>query len=287
MKSIIAALLLLLGFATPAAAFSLDDLRSFSMADWMVENLEFVAETQIPGQDEGMMSLCYRTRGFSVLGYPLTSDVQGYVLASEQCAGSELREFSTDQMITAQSLNLIDPNIPAQAGNTLERNVRTYGVLIIIGLAMIFIIIRRMKSLLGLDPNAPMRKRASNRILSALCHAAKCDGLVSSREVKLISRTMKRLANRNYAPAEIMRLSDRVHTNLAPQDYIDFGKGLRDREKDMMLQGVLYITMAGDRMLPAEYTFATELAHGLGMPAEDFRRVLYLAFADKEANPAA
>ncbi len=285
MKNPIVVLLVLLVFGTPATAFTLDDLWAYSPVEFAVTDLEFVAPTDIPSESEGMMSLCYRTRGVDVFGYSITDDVVGYVLANEACAGSEIREFSTDQMETAQSLELIDPSIPSVAHNSFERNLRTYGVLIVVSLFLIIVIFKRLKSLLGLNADAPMRKKAANRILSALCHAAKCDGLVSSREVRLIGRIMKRLARRDYAAADIMRLSDRVHVNLSQQDYIDFGKGLRDREKDTMLLGVLYITMAGDRMLPAEYEFATDLAHGLGIPAEDFRRVLYEAFADREANP--
>ncbi|WP_411892606.1 TerB family tellurite resistance protein [Yoonia sp. SDW83-1] len=285
MKKLLAAVLFLMGSITPAHALSLDDWKNFRFSDFMVKDLEFVAPTRIPSRSEGMMSLCYRTLGFHIFDFPLTSDVQGYVLVDEGCEGSELREFSTDQMVTAQSLNLIDPEISPEARNSFERNLQTYGVLIGMALAMVAIIIRRVKSLLALDPNGPLRKRAAKKILLALCHAAKCDGLVSSGEIKMIARTMKRLTKHSYSPTEIMRLSDRVHLNLSTQDYINFGKGLRDSEKDIMLRGVLYITMAGGRMLPSEYKFASELAHGLGMPGEDFRRVLYLAFKDMDAHP--
>jgi hypothetical protein len=293
MKNLFVALLVLLGLSAPANAITLDDLwslslddfRSLSLADLTVTDLEFVAPTEIPSGNDGLMSLCYRARGVQLFGFPLTDDVLGYVLASDECTGSEIREFSADQMETAQSLQLIDVSIPSVAHNSFERNVRTYGVLTVVVLFLSIVILKKLKSLLRLNADAPMRKKAANRILSALCHAAKCDGLVSSREARLIRRTMQRLARRDYSQAEIMRLSDRVHINLNSQDYINFGKGLRDREKDTMLLGVLYITMAGDRMLPVEYEFATSLAHGLGIPAEDFRRVLYEAFADREANP--
>ncbi|MEJ6404958.1 TerB family tellurite resistance protein [Yoonia sp. 2307UL14-13] len=295
MKHLLIALLMLFGMVGPVHALTLEDVRDFSIsefyADLLVNDLEFVAPTKIPSDNDGFMSLCYRTRGIQIWGYQLTADIQGYVLASDGCrgtAGAEMRPFSTEQMITAQStpLNLIDPSIPAEAANDLDRNLRNYGFPIAFALILVAIIINRLRSLLSLNPNAPMRKKAANRILTALCHAAKCDGLVSSREIKLIGRTMQRMTKQNYAANEIMRISDRAKLNLSLQDYINFGKGLRDREKDMMLQGVLYITMAGDRMLPAEYEFVTSLAHGLGMPAEDFRRVLYQAFEDKEINPS-
>ncbi|WP_342076673.1 TerB family tellurite resistance protein [Yoonia sp. SS1-5] len=249
------------------------------------EDLEFVDMTKIPGNDGTMMALCHQTRGITIFDYPITNDILAYVLASNECAGPEIRSFSTEQMTTAQSLNLVSQDIPPIAGNTLQRNAQTYGVLIGAALILFWLIWRGLKALFGLNPSSPLRKKAAHSIMSALCHAAKCDGLVSSREVRLIGRTMDRLTRRKFADAEIVRLADRVHLNLTPQDYINFGKGLRDREKDVMLQAVLYITMAGGRMLPSEHKFATELAHGLGIPAEDFRRVLYQAFEDMEANP--
>ncbi|PUB16405.1 TerB family tellurite resistance protein [Yoonia sediminilitoris] len=306
MKNAFFAFMCLLVCAAPANALSFDDLRNlskddlrnFSIDDLMVEKYEFIAPTRIPSEaatraplgENGRMSLCYLTRGIEIFGYSVTKDVQSYVLASDGCAGTadaEIRPFDSDQMMAAQSatLNLIDANIPPVAKNDMRRNIETYGLLAGVALLMLAIIIKRLKSLLGISRQGPLRKKAAHALLLALCHAAKCDGLVASKEISMIGKTMKRLAQRNYSTAEIMRISDRVHINLSTEDYINFGKGLRDREKDLMLKGVLYVTMAGDRMLPAEYTFVSELAHGLGIPAEDFRRVMYDAFAEKEANP--
>ena len=70
--------------------------------------------------------------------------------------------------------------------------------------------------------------------------------------------------------------------DLTPQDYLDFGKGLRDSEKDVMMRGVFYVTLSSGRILPTEYNFLSELAHGIGMPGEDFRRVMNQAMADIE-----
>lgn len=285
MRLFFSALLFCLGLTGSAQALTWDDIRSFSLDPLVVTEFEFVATTQIPSQSDGMMALCYLTRGAKFGDFPITNTIIDYVLVSENCTGTEVRPFSTDQMITAQSLNLIDPSIPTTAQNSFDRTVRSYGILIVLGLLMLLVVFRRIRSLLGLRRGSPLRRKAANRVLSALCHAAKCDGLVTSREVAVIARTMARLTKRHYNPKDIMRLADRVHVNLTFEDYAAFGKRLRDREKEVMLQGVFYITMEGDRMLPIEYQFVTDLAHALGIPAEDFRRILYLAFDDREANP--
>lgn len=277
MKKLVIATLLTIASAIPAQAFT-SNTGQF-------QKLEFVAETQIPGPGETNMSLCYVTRDFKILGYTLTSNIQGYALSSSSCVSEPDRLFSPEQMETAQSLNLIDAGIPIVARNSLERNIQNYGLWAAVALALIAVIIRRIKSLMGFDPRGPMRNKAAQRVLSAMCYAAKCDGLVDSNELKLISRTARRLVGRMYPPSDIIRMSDHIELNLTPHDFIAFGKGLRDREKDIMMQAVLFIAMANGRMLPSEYEFVTELAHGLGMPGEDFRRVLNIALADLDSYP--
>lgn len=272
MKKLVIAVLLTIASTMPALAFT-SDTGQF-------QGLEFVAATDIPGPGDAKMDLCYVTRDFKVLGYTLTSDIRSYALSSDGCRGEPDRLFTAEQMTTAQSLNLVDPTIPVTARNSLERNIQNYGLWVAIALALIAVIIRRVKSLMGFNLRGPMRTKAAQRILSAMCHVAKCDGLVGSNELKLISRTSRRLLGRDYQPTDIIRMSDQIHLDLSPHDYIAFGKGLRDREKDIMMHAVLFIAIASGRLLPSEYEFATQLAHGLGMPGEDFRRVLNIALAD-------
>ncbi len=280
MKNLAIAVLFVIAFAMPAQALTANSGQ--------FQQLEFVADTDIPGLGDAKMSLCYVTSDFKILGYTLTSNIQGYALSSDGCQSEPDRLFSAEQMTTAQSLNLIDANIPVIARNSLERNVRNYGLWVAIGLGLLAVIIRRIKSLMGFDPRGPMRNKAAQRILSAMCYTAKCDGLVGSNELKLISRTARRLTGRVYQPTDIIRIADHIDMDLSPQDYVAFGKGLRDREKDTMMHAVLFIAVASGRMLPSEYTFVSQLAHGLGMPGEDFRRVLNIALADMDtyiSNP--
>lgn len=277
MKKPVIAILLVFATAGSAQAFT-DEIGRF-------EGLEFVADTQIPGPAESNMSLCYVTQEIRIFGYTIVSNIRGYALADDGCVSEPDRPFSADQMATAQSLNLLDPNIPAVAKNSLERNLQNYGLWAAVGLALSAVVLRRIKSLLGMDLRGPLRNKASARIVSAMCHAAKCDGLVGSNELALISKTARRLTGRLYAPTDIIRVADPIDMNLTPHDYIAFGKGLRDREKDILMQGVFFILIADGRILPSEYEFVTELAHGLGMPGEDFRRVLNIALADLDKYP--
>ncbi len=277
MKRIILAALIATSFGGQAQAFT-NDTGYF-------EGLEFVADTSIPGPETNNMSLCFVTRDFKILGLTLVSDVQRYALADDGCTTVPSRAFTEEQLITAQSLNLISSEIPAVARNSMERNLMNYGLWTAIGLALIAVIIRRVKSLLGYDLRGPMRSKASSRILAAMCHAGSAAGVMASADLALVNSAARRLTRRNYQTSDVVRVADHVDPNLTPEDFIDFGKGLRDHEKDTMMEGVLYVAMANGRMQPGQYQFATELAHGLGMPGEDFRRVMNIALAALDRFP--
>jgi hypothetical protein len=277
MKRFTIVLLLSVLFSSPAHAFT--------AGSGLFTDLEFVAETQIPGADQEAISLCYVTRDFRILGFTLTSDILGYALSNDGCIGQVDRAFSAQQMETAQSLNLIDKAVPAVARNSMERNLQNYGIWVALSLGLIAVIIRRIKSIMGLDLRGPMRKKASQRILTALCYVGKCDGIVASNEIALIAKTAERVTRRKYLAADIIRMTDSIDMNLSEQDFIDFGKGLRDSEKDMMMRGAFYVALASGRILPAEHEFLSEMAHGIGMPGEDFRRVMNLAIADLDTYP--
>lgn len=248
-------------------------------------DLEFVAETQIPGPGNSTMSLCYVTQDFRILGFTLTSDILGYALADDGCATQPDRLFSAEQMETAQSLNLVDASLPSVAKNSLERTVKNYGIWVGLALALIAVIIRRVKSLMGMDPKGRMRKKAADRILTVLCYVGKCDGMVASNEIALIGKTVRRLSRRNVLAADVIRITDHINMDLSTQDFIDFGRGLRDREKDIMMRGAFYVALASGRILPAEHEFLSNLAHGIGMPGEDFRRVMNTAIGDLDTYP--
>jgi len=278
MKRFIFALLLSVLF-TSGPAFAL------VAGSGMFSDLEYVADTEITAPNGAPLALCYQTRDFRILGYSLSSDIRGYVLAVDKCAGEAERPFSQQQMETAQSLNLIDASLPSRARNSLQRTIQNYGIWVAVGLALLAVIMRRLKSLLGYDPNAPMRKKAAQRILTAMCYVGKCDGMVASKEIALITNTASRLTRHNVQSTEVIRITDHIDMDLTPQDFLDFGKGLRDSEKDVMMQGAFYIALSSGRIIPSEYAFLTNLAHGIGMPGEDFRRVMNIALVDLDIYP--
>lgn len=279
MKRFIITLFLSMWLGAPANAFTADTGK--------FTDFELVSETMIPGPGGGTMSLCYRTEDFRVFGYTLTSTVKGYVLSSDGCLAGADRPFTTAQVETAQSLNLLDSSIAPEATNSMERNLKNYGLWVAIGLALCAVIIRRVKSLMGFDLRAGMRKKAAERILTAMCYVGKCDGIVASNEIGLISNQASRLTRRNFQPADVIRITDHIDMNLSLQDYIDFGRGLRDSEKDVMMRGAFYVALSNGRILPSEYEFISELAHGIGMPGTDFRRVMNLALNDLDLYPPA
>jgi hypothetical protein len=272
MKRFIVALFLSLLITGPAQAWTANS--------GFFSDLEYVAGTDINAPNGGPLSLCHETRDIRILGYTVSSNILGYVLSTDRCTGQIERPFSPQQMETAQSLNLIDASLPSVARNSLQRTIQNYSIWVAVSLALIAVIWRRMKSLLGLDPTAPMRKKATQRILTAMCYVGKCDGIVASNEIALITKAASRLTRTNIPSTEVIRITDHIDLNLTPQDFIDFGKGLRDSEKDVMMRGAFFVALSSGRIIPSEYAFITNLSYGIGMPGEDFRRVMNLALED-------
>ena len=269
-------LFLSLFFSNPASAFT-EDTGIF-------DAVEFATETDIPFSRNETMDLCRVTRAFQILGVTLSSNTTGYALSRDNCLSID-RPFSAEQVQVAQDLNFLDDSITPEPSNSLQRTVLNYAFWLAIALALIAVIIRRTKSLFGRDLRAPMRKKAADRILEAMCHAGNCDGIVASHEIVLISETAERVTRRDVKPTDVIHVADGIKGGLTAQDFINFGKGLRDSEKDDMMRSVFYITLASGRLLPAEYEFVTDLAYGIGMPGEDFRRVMNLSLADLDNYP--
>lgn len=272
-------------FITFLAGMIAGPAHAFTNDTGYFDSLEFVAQTTIPGPDVNNMSLCYVTRDLRILGLTLTSDIKGYALADDGCISEPLRPFSEEQMTTAQSLELVSADIPVQARNDMTRNLKNYGLWAAIALGLIAVIIRRIKSLMGLDLRGPLRAKASMRILSSMCYVGGASGVMASADLAVVGQAARRLTRRNYQSQDVIRVADQLDPNLTERDYIDFGRGLRDREKDIMMQGVLYVAMANGRVMPDQYAFVANLAHGIGMPGEDFRRVMNIALAELDQFP--
>ena len=267
------------------AAFFSSPVHAFTEDTGLFDGLEFVAETDLSGPDGGSLSLCIATKDFQILGFVVTSTIVGYAVAIDNCTQGAVRPLDETQMQTAQEFGLISPDLPTVPVNGLERTLRNISVWVVISLAMIAVIIRRTKSLFGKDRRNPMRPKASARILEVMCYVGKCDGIVASTEIAIIGETAERLTRRPVNSADVIHITDHINANLTPQDFVVFGQGLRDSEKDVLMQAAFYVALASGRILPTEYAFVTNLAYGIGMPGEDFRRVMNLTLVDLDLHP--
>jgi hypothetical protein len=269
--------LLVAFFSSPAHAFTADT--------GMFDGLEFVADTDVAGTEGRTLSLCHEIQELKILGFTVSSSVTGYALANDGCTKTAARKLSQDQLKAAQSFDLIDPTLPLVPANSFERSLQNVTIWVAISLAMIAVIIRRMKSLSGKDTRRPMRKKAADRILQVMCYVGKCDGIVAAKEISIIGETAQRLTRRPVKSSEVIHITDHISMDLTPQDFINFGKGLRDSEKEILMQGAFYVALASGRMLPAEHQFVTDLAYAIGMPGEDFRRVMNVTLLDLDLHP--
>ena len=267
-----------------AAAFLSSPAQAFTEDTGMFDGLQFVSATELTKPQGQALSLCHTTREFRILGYTITSNAVDYVLSSDGCAAQIDETLTAVQMEGAQSFDLIDANLPVIPENSQEQTMRNVAPWALMALAMLFIIFRRLTSLVG-GGKKPLRSKASQRILTVMCYVARSRGAVAGKEISIIGQTAKRLTQRNFKPSEIMRITDQIDMNLSMQDFIEMGQGLRDSEKDRMMRGAFYVALADGRMLPPEHEFLTNLARGIGMPGEDFRRVMNITFNDLDTYP--
>lgn len=251
----------------------------------LFEDLEFVAETSISSAGVQELSLCHTTDDVRLFGVTVFSNITGYALAADACSGEIIQRLSPDDIRNAQAAGTIDQAIPVIAKNDVGRNLTNYGVWLAVIMGLVAVIIRRVKALMGYDLRGPLRRKTTQQIIKAMCHAGQRDGIVDSREIALIRRTAQRLTRRAIRPSEIVKAADKAKGSLTETDYINFGRGLRDGEKDIMMRAVFYVTLASGRLFPAEYEFLIGLAHGIGMPGEDFRRVMNDALGDLDRYP--
>jgi hypothetical protein len=277
MSRFLVALFVALLLASPA--------RAFGEGTGLFEDFEFVDRTTVAAGGESGIALCYSTNDIRFLGYTVFSDITGYALVSEACAGEVAQRLTPADMQELRDSGQISPSIPLIARNSLQRNLTNYGLWAAIILGLIAVIIRRVKSLLGYDLRGPLRRKTTQRIIKALCHAGQCDGVIDSHDIALIRKTAARLTRRALRTADIVKVADKIDARLTPQDYVALGNGLRDGEKDVMMQAVFYLTLQNGRLLPSEYEFLTGLAYGIGMPGEDFRRVMNVALGDLDLYP--
>lgn len=261
--------------------------HAFGNGTGLFEDLEFVTGTNAAVSGNAELALCHTTDDIRLLGYTLLSNITGYALATENCDGEVTRRLNTNDIRAAKTTGLIPDTVPLVAKNDVRRNLTNYGLWIAIILGLVAVIIRRVKALLGYDLRGPIRRMTTQRIISAMCHVGQCDGIIDSREIALIRKTAQRLTRRSIRSADIVKSADKTKDKLTEADFIAFGRGLRDGEKDLMMRGVFYVALASGRLYPAEYDFLTGLAHGIGMPGEDFRRVMNIALGDLDLYPPA
>lgn len=260
-------------------------LHAFGAGTGLFEDLEYVSDTDAAGPGREDLSLCYTTNDIRFLGFTIFSNITGYALATDACNGAISRRLGPDDIRNAQAEGVIDSTLPLVARNDVQRNLTNYGIWIAVILGLVAVILRRVKALLGYDLRGPLRRKTTQRIISAMCHAGQCDSIIDSQEIALIRRAAQRLTRRAIRTADVVKAADKTKEKLTEQDYVNFGIGLRDGEKDVMMQAVFFVTLYSGRLNHTEYDFLTSLAHGIGMPGEDFRRVMNVALGDLDLYP--
>jgi tellurite resistance protein len=125
-----------------------------------------------------------------------------------------------------------------------------------------------------------MRRGVAQRILRVMAHVAQCDGPAAPQDIALILDTARRLTGQRLRGSDVLRLMRQLDPEMTEADYLALGLGLRDQDKEVMLQAALTIAMSSGRIYPGAYHFVIALAQGLGIPGADFRRIMQKTIAE-------
>ncbi len=128
---------LLMFFSAASAAAQVNGSR---------EELLFVAETNVPASDGGMMSLCHLVDHQVLLFMPVFTWSKEYVWAENQCDGGNYYESAAFNLGELKDQGLIYPDIPdtpVLPGKIRVKNGIVGGAVGLIGLFLAFNFIRR------------------------------------------------------------------------------------------------------------------------------------------------
>ena len=239
------------------------------------EFMEFVAPTQIPvdGSSDKMMALCHLLKKTHAVFIPIWYESKGYVLSDNNCTDDTYYSMTPEQMTEARALGLIGADVPETPQLTSQQKAMPFlwGAVVLFGIAMF--IRQKLR-------NAARRREiggssdAVTRLVDAMCHAAKADGVVDANEVGTIKAIALRLTGAEYPDDKIRKMIDLSQAKLTPAQFAAFGKGLNAQQKELVMQAVLMVLGADGQIATKEQAFINGLAQGLGISSAQFTRIV-------------
>lgn len=234
-------------------------------------DLHFVAETTIPSPGNGQtIALCHLVDYMHVLFVPVYTIVEGYALATDNCASDTYRDLTAENLADLQAAGFIDASIPAKPQVTLADLAWGHAWLIAGALGLLY----RGLSLLprGRRRRAATPDNLAIHSLVAMSQVAVADGHIDDREIRQISSILTRLTGQGYSIEQVSELLQQL--NPSPNDLAQVGQDLSDADRQIVLEAALNIAVADGEIHPSEYAVVSDLARRMLIGADAFRGAL-------------
>lgn len=238
------------------------------------EEMTFVSETGVySSTGTPNLALCRISTKYH-LGYVgFWRNEVGYVLSDSECLEDGFYRLSTEDMAAYQETGLISAQVPTVAALTSKDIASGFAGTFLLVLALFF------KGTIELREFFSRRRRkgsstAAVNTLAAMCHIAKADGEIDPAEVEMIAAVVFEKTGRQFSIQQIAQMIEMTEDNLDPEDYVGFGDGLNEEERERLLEAALIVAVADGEIHTAEHSLMMNLARGLNIPAAKFRKTL-------------
>lgn len=278
MKAFTAALLLTTALATPAEA------RRGAIET--TQDLHFIAETQIPG-DNGMLSLCHLVEDMRTVFVTIHRTSQGYALAENRCEVESYYELDMASLKEAQGLGLIDPNIPLEPKISIGRTIGNFAWYGVMGVGVLtlmggfFFRKDKKKRIAGHKISNAKREQLLAAITDVMCYVAFVDGQVDQTEIQTIADIYRKLTNtpikKELLAAKFTQMPDKL-------DLAHLAEVFTGNEREILLHAAMMVAVADGRIDQAEYTFVCDLARAFDLSGDHIRAVLTQLLQEKNGT---
>jgi tellurite resistance protein len=253
------------------------------------EKLEFVMMTTAPGQNGEPLALCVLVRTQNVMFIDLWRTQKGYALAENRCDVERFIPVDADLLALLKR----DAGVPSEVPE--EPQVKTglavpiwawavlAGIVTLIGLKLRRKAARKAERQILMGEASP----AAIAILDAMCHAAKADGNVSPSELVEIANAAQQMTGETIDPQRVVEMAKLAEENLTDQDYKRFVAGRSEEEKEVMMRGVLFVSVADGKLDNKEQHFVGKLAGVMKMPSERIHELLNEVVAARSTEAVA
>lgn len=250
-----------------------------------MEQLSFIAETDITSDAGKPLALCHLTEKRHVLFAGVWRSSIGYALAENNCDADRFYHLDTERFQLGQVLGEFPEDLPLEPKMSAADMISGFWGLGVIVLVLVFAAVKKLKQS---KRKAQRRSEmgsihpAALQAMDAMCHAAKADGRLDASEIAMMADIAKQMTGDTFDEARIRRMFDMAEAKPTDAQFAAFGKGLSAEQKRMVLQATLMIVGADGNLDKQENIFVQKLARGLSISLDEVK----LMFQSMAAQPA-